>query len=276
MDHSGTHFELILLIILACVIVYSLLTKVLGRTLLTLPIVFVAIGYATSESVASLGSSEDLRSVARLLAEITLVLILFADASHVRFKRLKQDFMIPLRMLIIGMPLTIGLGTLFVFWVSPESGFAISLLTAAVLTPTDAALAQSVVSSPEVPKKLGQSINVESGLNDGLVLPVVLLGAILASATMENANTDGLAIMAITQILLGPIVGIMVGWGVARTLDLARDRDWVNESAQGIIFLAAAFMSFLAAELIGGNGFISAFVAGGHFWQHLSPQYSLH
>lgn len=265
MEHTETNFELVLLVILGCVIVYSLLAKVLGQTLLTLPIIFVAIGYAASGPISASGSSEELRTVARLLAEVTLVLILFSDASHVRFTQLKRDYIIPLRMLIIGMPLTIGLGTLFVFWMSPESGMAVCLLTAAVLTPTDAALAQSVVSSPDVPKKLGQTINVESGLNDGLALPFVLLGAILASANMDHANTEGLAMAAVIQILLGPLVGIFVGWVVARALDVASDRDWVNESAQGIVFLAAAFVSFLASELIGGNGFISAFVAGAVF-----------
>ncbi len=265
MEDTGTNVELVLLGILGCVIVYSLLTKSLARTVLTLPIVFVAIGYAASGSIPALGSSQELRGVARFLAEITLVLVLFADASHVRFARLKQAYMIPLRMLIVGMPLTIGLGTLFVFWISPASGLAVSLLTAAVLTPTDAALAQSVVSSPDVPQKLRQTINVESGLNDGLALPFVLFGAILASAGMSDANTDGLATMAITQVLLAPIVGIVIGWTVARALDLANDRDWIIESAQGVVFLAAAFASFLASELIGGNGFISAFVAGAVF-----------
>jgi NhaP-type Na+/H+ or K+/H+ antiporter len=168
-------------------------------------------------------------------------------------------------MLIIGMPLTIGLGTLFVFWVSPVGGWAVALLTAAVLTPTDAALAQSVVSSPEVSKKLGQTINVESGLNDGLALPFVLLGAILASAGMEQANTDGLALKAVTQVILGPIAGICVGWAMAKLLDLAGNRDWISESAKGVVFLATAFVSYLASEMIGGNGFISAFVAGAVF-----------
>lgn len=265
MEHADTHIELVLLAILVCVVIYSLLTKSITKTLLTLPIIFIALGFAVSGWVGELGPSDELRSIARVLAEITLILVLFADASHVRFARLKQDYLIPMRMLIFGMPLTIGFGMLFVYWVSPESGLALSLLTAALLTPTDAALAQPVVSSPHVPTKLSQTINVESGLNDGLALPFVLLGAILASATMEGANTDGLAFATIMQIVIGPLVGIAVGWMFAKALDLATDRNWTIESAQGVVFLATAFVSYLASELVGGNGFISAFIAGAVF-----------
>jgi NhaP-type Na+/H+ or K+/H+ antiporter len=264
MHHMGPNFEVILLGILACVIVYSLLTKAISRTVLTLPIIFMVLGYIASSPMNALASPEILHESSRLLAEITLVLILFADASHVRFSKLKGSFHYPLRMLVIGMPLTIAFGTLVVYLISP-AGLAMALLTAAVLTPTDAALGQTVVSSPHVPVRLSQTINIESGLNDGLALPFILMGAILASAGMEQAQTDGLAVSALLQIVLGPLVGVAVGWCVAKALDLALDRDWVAESAQGVVFLATAFAAFLLAELVGGNGFIAAFVGGAVF-----------
>jgi NhaP-type Na+/H+ or K+/H+ antiporter len=264
MHHVDLNFEVILLGILTCVIVYSLLTKAISRTVLTLPIIFMVLGYIASSPMNALASPEILHEFSRLLAEITLVLILFADASHVRFSKLKGSFHYPLRMLVIGMPLTIAFGTLVVYLISP-AGLAMALLTAAVLTPTDAALGQTVVSSPDVPVRLSQTINIESGLNDGLALPFILLGAILASAGMEQAQTDGLAVSALLQIVLGPLVGVAVGWCVAKALDLALDRDWVAESAQGVVFLATAFAAFLLAELVGGNGFIAAFVGGAVF-----------
>lgn len=263
MDHATSSIEIVALGVLTCAVVYSLLTKAVAKTILTLPLIFVVLGYLCAPFTHALGTTEDLRSSTRLLAEITLVLILFADASHVRFAQLKTSFTLPLRMLILGMPGTIALGTLVVFTIFPEGGLAMALLTAALLTPTDAALGQTVVSSPEVPEHLSQSINVESGLNDGLVLPFVLLGAIMASSAM--LGTDGLALMAVTQIILGPLVGIAVGWSAARALDLAQRRDLIVESAEGIVFLSTALISYIAAVLIGGNGFIAAFVAGAVF-----------
>ncbi|OAN75216.1 sodium:proton exchanger [Jannaschia sp. EhC01] len=263
MDHAPSSLESVILGVLLCAIAYSLLSKAISRTILTLPLLFVAIGYLFAPATQVFGTPVELRGSVRLLAEVTLVLVLFSDASHVRFARLKTSFTIPLRMLILGMPATIALGTLVVFVIFPEGGLALAFLTAALLTPTDAALGQSVVSSPDVPEILSQSINVESGLNDGLALPFVLLGAVLASSAMQS--TDGLALQAATQLVLGPLVGIAVGWSAARALDVAQRRDWIVESAEGIVFLCTALICFLAAELINGNGFIAAFVAGAVF-----------
>ncbi|MGJ8616441.1 MAG: cation:proton antiporter [Sulfitobacter sp.] len=260
-----------MLAVLMCIIVYSLLTKAIAKTILTLPIIFMVIGYLVSQEISMLAEPKALDEGKRLLAEITLILVLFSDASHVRFSRLRESFRIPMRMLVIGLPLTVGLGTCVAYLLSPESGVAMALLTAAVLTPTDAALGQTVVTSPDVPQRLSQTINVESGLNDGLVLPFVLFGAILASAGMGDANTEGLATSAVLQILLGPVVGITFGWLFAKIMDAAQTRDFMAEAAGGVAFLSVAFSAFIAAELIGGNGFIAAFVAGmvfGNTYKH--------
>ena len=263
MEHAGLHGETTALLVLLGVITYALLSRALSRTILTLPILFTGLGLLLSAPLHAAVPADLVHGGKRLLAEITLVLLLFSDASHVRFARLKQDYRLPLRMLSIGMPLSIGLGTAVIFGLAPENGIAMALLTAAVLTPTDAALGQTVVTSPHVPERWKQTINIESGLNDGLALPFVLLGATLASATA--AQIDGLASLALLQIVLGPVVGVCVGWGVARALDLARDRDVVDEAAQGVVFVAAAFLTFVSAELVGGNGFIAVFAAGAVF-----------
>ncbi len=271
MEHMTPHLELVVLGILAAFIVYSLLTKSIGRGVLTLPILFMALGYILSNPLSMAASPELLHSGKRMLAEVTLILVLFSDASHVRFSQLTQNWRIPLRMLVIGLPLTLAVGTLAAFLLNPESGIALALLTAAVLTPTDAALGQSVISSPRVPGHLSQSINVESGLNDGLVLPFVIFGAILASAGAAAAETDGLLVAAITQVVLGPLAGAAIGWSIARALDYAQNHDLIDEAAPAVVFLSSAFSAFIASELLGGNGFISAFVAGmvfGNTYKH--------
>ena len=259
--NQDIHFDLVILGILVAFIAYALVTRLIDRSLLTLPIIFMGLGYVLSDPLRSVAPPEIMNEGKRLLAEITLVLVLFSDASHVRFSQLKQSWKLPARMLLIGLPLSIGLGTLVTWLISPGGGVAMALLTAAVLTPTDAALGQSVVTSNNVPETLSETINVESGLNDGLVLPFVLLGAILASAGMTDAKTDGLAIDAIIQIVLGPLSGIAIGWLVARAMDVAQARRWISASAEGVVFLAAAFAAYILASVIGGNGFIAAFVA---------------
>lgn len=253
----------ILLIVLSAFVVYSLLSKWVDRTVLTLPIIFMVLGYVLTGPLHANSDPVIIHEGKRLLAEITLVLILFTDASHVRFQQLRKSWRIPARMLVIGLPLSITLGTLIAYMVSPASGLALALLTAAVLTPTDAALGQAVVSSPDVPKHLSQTINVESGLNDGLALPFVLLGAILASTgAAAGHGTDNLAMSVILQLTLGPLTGIGVGWCLAKAMDWSESRDGMAEPAAGVVFICAAFLAFVLAEHLQGNGFIAAFVAG--------------
>ena len=273
MDLSHSAPELVLVGLLVSIFAYSVLTKAIFRSVLTLPIIFMALGYLVSGPLQMAAEPQLLHESKRLLAEITLVLVLFSDASHVQVKTLRQYIRIPSRMLVIGLPLTIALGTLVAFLLNPTSGIAMALLTAAVLAPTDAALGQTVVTSEEVPEHLRQTINVESGLNDGLVLPFVLFGAILASAAMEgaDAHTGGLVTATLLQVILGPLAGIAMGWLAAKAMDAARDRDLMAESAGGVAFLAVAFATFILSEIIGGNGFIAAFVAGmvfGNTYRH--------
>ncbi|MEO0944096.1 MAG: cation:proton antiporter [Pseudomonadota bacterium] len=258
--HSG--IELSIFAIAVCIVVFSLLTKLINRSVFTLPMVFTAIGYTVSMPTMSLASAETLNSAIRFIAEVTLILVLFSDASQVRFAKLKESYALPLRMLLVGMPLSIAFGTLALVLINPWSILPVALLTAAVLTPTDAALGQTVVTSPKVPLHLRQTINVESGLNDGLALPFVLIAAILSAGGM---GVEELPALIAWQIVLGPFAGIVAGWCVAKLLEQADARDLVAESARGVVFLTTAFIAFLGAELIGGNGFIAAFVAGAVF-----------
>ena len=259
-------FEILLLFILVVVIGYSLVSGFLNQTIITLPIVFVGLGYLVSYPVEHLAKEETLHEIAKVIAEITLIIVLFADASHVRWARLAESYQIPVRMLAIGMPLTILFGTVVVFLISPAQSWAVAFLTAAILTPTDAALGQSVVTSKDVPQRLSQAINVESGLNDGLALPFILIAAILAGATSMAGEYDGsMTLFAFKQVTLGPIAGVFVGWSLARLLDWAQNKDLVSVSSQGVIFLTTAFTAYLSAETLGGNGFIAAFVAGAVF-----------
>ena len=272
----------VFLIVLLAFVAYSLFSKAIARSPVTLPMLFTGLGLALSAPLHAHLPGDLIDEGKKGLAEVTLILVLFSDASHVRFRRLARDWQIPARMLVIGMPLTIALGTAVAYWLNPASGLAVALLTAAVLTPTDAALGQAVVTNPEVPERLGQTINVESGLNDGLALPFVLLGAILASSMAgvetgaetgagAGTGTGALAVEALREVLLGPLAGAAVGWGAARAMDWAQDRDLTEVSAGAVIFLVTALAAYGVATAVHGNGFIAAFVAGmvfGNSYRH--------
>jgi NhaP-type Na+/H+ or K+/H+ antiporter len=255
-----------LLIVLGAVAAYALVSRWLEPSIVTLPMIFTGLGLALGGFGLDLVPMELGNEIIHTIAEITLVLVLFSDASAVKRHALSGGSVtIPARMLLIGMPLTVLLGTLVARWVSPDQPWAFALLVAAILTPTDAALSQSVVTSPNVPKPISHSINIESGLNDGLAFPIVLLAAVFTGEAtgLEGAQTpDNIFLFTLLQIVLGPLTGIVVGYGAAKLLDFAIDRHATTIVAQGLYFLSVAFLAYFAADLIGGNGFIAAFVGG--------------
>jgi len=153
----------------------------------------------------------------------------------------------------------------------PEFSLWEAALLAALLAPTDAALGQSVVSAKAVPLRIRQAINIESGLNDGIALPAVLLFAALAGAA-HGANEAGNWLrFGLLQVTLGPLAGAIIGYAGARLIDTAAERGWATTAFQGIGILSLSILAYVLAEMIGGNGFISAFVAGivfGNFIRH--------
>ncbi|NNE97554.1 MAG: sodium:proton antiporter [Pyrinomonadaceae bacterium] len=251
---------------------YSLFSKRLETTSLTAPMIFTSAGLLIGLFWKDLfGDSNMNHGTVHLLAEVTLIFVLFTDAARINFKTLQRDHILPQRMLIIGLPLTIIFGTLAAYFLFGRFLLWEAALLAAILAPTDAALGQAVVSSEDVPIRIRQTLGVESGLNDGFALPAVLIFASLASAAM--ADHSGLYWVQFTflQIVLGPLAGVVIGFIGAKLIDLFTNKKWISKAFEGICALSIALIAFTAAELIGGNGFISAFVGGlsfGHFLSH--------
>ncbi len=255
-----------LAIVSAGLLIYSIISGRLQGTLLTAPLVFVIFGYVIGSGglgVASIGADQ---SAIHVIAEFTLILVLFTDAARIEISRVRKDHDLPVRMLVVGLPLAIGVGALVAAWLFPNFSVWEAALLAALLAPTDAALGQSVVSAPAVPVRIRQAINIESGLNDGIALPAVLLFAALAGASHEAAHEIASAgdwiQFGLLQLTLGPLIGALAGFGGARVLDAAVVRGWSNTAFQGIGILSLAVFVYVIAELVGGNGFIAAFIGG--------------
>ncbi len=248
--------------IAAGIILFALFAKRLESTVITPPLVFAAFGLVVGDSVLGLADLTFENAFIHGLAEITLILVLFSDAARIDLRLLRRDHNLPLRMLLIGMPLTIAFGAAAAL--ALPLGFSLweAALVAAILAPTDAALGQSVVLSRFVPERIRQTLNVESGLNDGIALPFVLVFAFLAGATGEGTSEQGWLLFGAKQIVLGPLAGIAIGLAGAWLIDEAAKREWTTPAYEGAAILGLAFLAFSGAELIGGNGFIAAFVGG--------------
>ncbi|MEO0996937.1 MAG: cation:proton antiporter [Pseudomonadota bacterium] len=242
-------------------VAYVLVSGRLDGTPVTAPMLFIAFGFLIGAGGFGVAGLDTGHGAIHVIAEATLILVLFTDATRIKLARLRRQHTLPVRMLAIGLPLVIALGTLTALGVFPELLFWEAALLAAILAPTDAALGQAVVADANVPVRIRQALNVESGLNDGIALPAVLLFAALASMTGAADHGDWLT-FGLLQVTLGPVAGGAVGWLGARLLDIGIERGRVSEASQGIGILATAVLTFAAAELIGGNGFIAAFVGG--------------
>jgi NhaP-type Na+/H+ or K+/H+ antiporter len=249
-------------IVLASVVfAFGLVSRRLEGTILTAPIVFVAAGMVLGP--AGLGLVEfglDSHTVL-LLGEIALALVLFTDAARINLSALRQNEGLPLRLLGIGMALTIALGTAAAALLLTDLSFWEAAIVGTVLAPTDAALGQAVVSNPRVPVRIRQALNVEAGLNDGLSVPFLALFLILA-VEEQSLTANHWIRFALEQVGLGVLVGVGVGLAGGWLVSLASRRGWMSGSFQRLALLALALIAWALADQIGGNGFIAAFVGG--------------
>ena len=249
-------------VLAALVFAFGLVSRRLEGTVLTAPIVFVLVGAILGPAGIGLFEFELGDHTVLLLAEIALALVLFTDAASTDLSTLRQNEGLPLRLLGIGMPLTIALGAAAALLLLTDLTFWEAAIVGTVLAPTDAALGQAVVSNPRVPLRVRQALNVEAGLNDGLSVPFLALFLTLAVAEEELQSASYWIRFALEQIGLGVLVGIGVGLVGGWLVSLASRKSWMADPFQRLALLALALISWALADQIGGNGFIAAFVGG--------------
>ena len=250
------------LTILAVVFIcYALIASKLDRWWITAPMVFVAAGALLGPAGVEILPVALDKEAALTITELTLALLLFADASGVRLRAVEGDRTMPERLLFIGLPLTVIAGALLAQWMFADMTWATALLVATILAPTDAALGLAVVTDRAVPVRIRRALNVESGLNDGIMTPFVTL-FIAVVASEEGLSAHDWGIEALTQIGLAICAAIIVGLVGGKALLFASDKGWTSEVSQKLAVLALALLSYGGAVAIGGNGFVAAFVAG--------------
>ncbi|MEM8853584.1 MAG: cation:proton antiporter [Pseudomonadota bacterium] len=238
---------------------FCMVANRLSSTVLTAPMVFLGFGALIAQT--GLVPEESTEESLHLVAEIALIVLLFLDAAQIDQRALLKRRVWPARMLVIGLPLGFVFGTAAGLIFLPGWPLVAVALLAAILVPTDAALGQPVVTNQNVPERPRRALTVESGLNDGMALPLVLLMAAIASPEAQIPD-DGWPLFVAKQLTLGPIVGLGVGLLGGAILLWAKRTKATSEVYEGIGALALAASAYLCAQSVGGNGFIAAFVAG--------------
>ena len=259
MDHASGFAALA--VVSACVIVWGLVSGRLERWDVSAPIAFVVLGVVVTHGPTGLVHFTLHSSTIRSLAEVTLAIVLFADASRVNLRALRADAAIPARLLGIGLPLTIAAGAATAALLFGNSGLWVAAAIGAIVAPTDAALGASIMADERVPAGVRRTLNVESGLNDGIATPFVNL--FIAGAVTADALGGQQHLWAAGGALVGgTLLGIGIGVVGATLLAWARRHRWSAPAFRPLAILALAVFAYSAAYVAGVNGFVSAFVAG--------------
>jgi NhaP-type Na+/H+ or K+/H+ antiporter len=249
----------------------ALVSRRLSPTVVSGPMLLVAAGLAYGPvGLDLLDISHDAEAV-KLLLEVALVAVLFTDAAGVRWSALRRDDALPLRLLALGLPLTMLLGTIGAWVLLPGLTVWELALVAVILAPTDAALGRPAIADPRVPATVRQGLNVEGGLNDGIALPFFVV--LLAAATGDAGGAGAGEVFALA-LGLSTAVGLAVGWLGARLLAWSTVHGWVGAEWRRVPALAFAALGYAVTVSMGGSGFIAAWVAGlafGVVWRRTMP-----
>ena len=249
-----------LAVVAACFVLWGLVSARLERLNVSAPIAFVVLGLLVAHEPLSLLDVQVHSSTARGIAEITLALVLFSDASRVNVRALRADVALPVRLLGIGLPLTIAAGTVSAAALFGGVDLWVAALIGAIVAPTDAALGASIMQDKRVPARVRRVLNVESGLNDGIATPFVnlfLAGAVAA----EIAHAQGVGGAAV-DLLIGAGVGLGVGLIGAALLRATRRWGWSAPAFRGFAVFGLALVAYAVTIEASGNGFVGAFIGG--------------
>jgi NhaP-type Na+/H+ or K+/H+ antiporter len=251
-----------LAIMAGMVLLVAGVSRTLTGTSLTPAMVFAAAGVLLGPLVLDELTLSPTGHSVRTLAEATLTPVLFTDASRINLSALRGEYTVPLRLLGVGLPLTIGLGALIAAVLFDQLDAGEVAILAIVLAPTDAALGEAVVTEPRLPSRIRQGLNVESGLNDGICVPLLLIA--LAVASVEGDQSTGAHAVSVIaeEIGYGVLGGAAAGVFSAELLLRAGRRQLITPLWRQAVPLAGAALAYGLASGLGGSGFIAAFVAG--------------
>lgn len=254
-----------LAILALIVFVYSTVAGRVERTVISGPMVFVVTGFLFGPSVLGWLSGNARSDDLRVLAELTLAVVLFNDASNVNFSVLKSQIQIPTRMLLLGLPGAVLLGFGFAVLLFDDFSLYEAAILATMLAATDAALGKAVITNESVPARLREGLNVESGLNDGICVPILLFFIALAASGKTGGHTESAMLLVAKELGIGAAVGLGLTHVGARLLHWCAHRGWVNGIWLQITAIALALACFAVAHSLHGSGFIAAFTGGMYF-----------
>lgn len=251
------HEHMTILGIALVILGYGYHSKLLNRYNISGPMIFALVG-----AILSFVGTEPIKpdaNTVQTIAEIALITVLFSDAASINLAHLRREWRLPVRLLFVALPIMIVISFFAGKLLFPQESPLYILLLALLLAPTDAALGKAVVSDTRIPETVRNTINVESGLNDGIVFPVLLT---VLAVISKGADGGGWGEYVAEQIAIGALAGGIAGWAGAKMAIFSDSRGWMEHQYKNLVPIALAIFSYYLAEHFGGNGYISAFFSG--------------
>jgi NhaP-type Na+/H+ or K+/H+ antiporter len=251
-----------LAVVALALIAFGAVSRRVEGTPVTPAMIFVGVGLLLGAQALDLLETSPTGEAVRVLAEATLALVLFSDASRIDLRTLRREYAVPARLLGLGLPLTIALGAVLAAALFGALSIPEAVVLAVLLAPTDAALGQAVVTEPRLPSRIRQGLNVESGLNDGICVPLLFIALAVAEADAGDLSATHAVQLVVEEIGYGIVGGVIAGAVAAAAITLGSTRSLIDRSWMQIIPVAGAGLAYGIATPLGGSGFIAAFVAG--------------
>jgi NhaP-type Na+/H+ or K+/H+ antiporter len=252
-----------LLLMSAFVLVYSVFAGRLESRWIHGALMFVLVGILLGPAVLDVLHLQIRAPGLRILSELTLAIVLFTDAANVNFKVLRAFNWIPFRLLLVGLPLCLLAGWGFGLLLFDDMPWLEVAILATILAPTDAALGKAVVTNPAVPAPMREGLNLESGLNDGVCVPILFILLAMVAPLEEHHGTLAHALLVIfEEIGIGVLVGLGLAYISTALMNMAIERKWNSPLWDQLTLMSLAILAFTLAQLLGGSGFIAAFVCG--------------
>ncbi|AKV08495.1 sodium:proton antiporter [Pseudomonas fluorescens NCIMB 11764] len=261
MDRQVTMYQNLALLA-AFLLIYSIFAGRFESRLLNGPLMFMLAGLILGPAYLGILEPRINKDGLKILAELTLAIVLFSDAANADLKVLRAHEGLPLRLLMIGLPLTMLSGWLVGIWLFPQIPLVELAILATLLAPTDAALGKAVVSNPKVPASVREGLNVESGLNDGICVPVLLMFLALLVEEQTQSPLSLALELVIEELGIGAITGVALTFGAWLLQRYSGKHRWQTPMWSQLTLPGLAILCFATAQASGGSGFIASFVGG--------------
>ena len=250
------------------VFIYSLVAGRFERSMISGPMVFVAVGFLVGPSALGWLNGDPTSNDLRVMADLTLALILFIDAANADMSVLKRQFRIPSRMLLLGLPGAIILGFGFAALIFDGLSLYEAAILGTMLAATDAALGKAVITNQAVPARIREGLNIESGLNDGICVPILLFFIALAVSGQDGGHSVSALTLVAEEIGIGMAVGLGLALFGSALMRWCFKQGWVTDIWMQVTVVGLAIAAFSVAQSLHGSGYIAAFTGGllfGHF-----------